>query len=113
MDETPTVTRFGSDPPEAESKKRRGISIVWLIPIVAAVIGAFLAYKAYTDQGPTITIAFESAEGLEAGKTKVRYLDVEVGTVQSVVIGTDLKHILVTAEMAPGAEAYLRADTRF
>src|SRR3954469_16049534 len=92
MDETPTVTRFGSDPPPAASKKRRGISLVWAIPIVAALIGAFLAYKAYTDQGPTITISFQTAEGLEAGKTKLRYLDVEVGTVQSVVIGTDLKH---------------------
>src|SRR3954452_20418734 len=112
MDETP-VERLGPKPPAAMVKRRRGISLVWAIPIVAALIGAFLAYKAYTDRGPTITISFETAEGLEAGKTKLRYLDIEVGTVQSVVIGTDLKHILVTAEMAPGAEAYLRADTRF
>src|SRR3954447_10139367 len=113
MDETPTVTRFGSDPPPAASKKRRGISLVWVIPIVGALIGGLLAYKAYTDQGPTITISFQTAEGLEAGKTKLRYLDIEVGTVQSVVIGTDLKHILVTAEMVAGAEHYLRQDTTF
>src|SRR4051794_18218198 len=98
MDETATVTRFGSDPPPAASTKRRGISLVWAIPIVAALIGAFLASKASTDQGPTITISSQPAEGLEAGKTKLRYLDVEVGTVQSVVIATDLNHILVTAE---------------
>jgi paraquat-inducible protein B len=113
MNEITVARRSASDLPEAEVKKRRGISIVWLIPLVAALIGAFLAYKAYTSQGPTITIAFASAEGLEAGKTKIRYLDVEVGTVQSVVIGTDLKHILVTAEMVAGADQYLRQDTTF
>src|SRR4051812_20282112 len=113
MNEITVAHRSASDLPEAEIKKRRGISIVWLIPLVAALIGAFLAYKAYTSQGPTITIAFASAEGLEAGKTKIRYLDVEVGTVQSVVIGTDLKHILVTAEMVAGADQYLRQDTTF
>ncbi|MFL5332595.1 MAG: intermembrane transport protein PqiB, partial [Geminicoccaceae bacterium] len=113
MNEITVARRSASDLPEATIKKRRGISIVWLIPLVAAVIGAFLAYRAYTSQGPTITIAIASAEGLEAGKTKIRYLDVEVGTVQSVVIGTDLKHILVTAEMVAGADQYLRQDTTF
>ena len=113
MNEATAPARSGSEPPEALVKRRRGISIVWAIPIVAALIGAFLAYKAYTDQGPTITLRFQTAEGLEAGKTKIRFLDVEVGTVQSVVIGDDLKHILVTAQMAPGADTYLRADTQF
>ena len=113
MNENAPAARSGSEPPEALVKRRRGISVVWAIPIVAALIGLFLAYKAYTDQGPTIRISFQTAEGLEAGKTKIRFLDVEVGTVQSVVIGDDLKHILVTAQMAPGAETYLKADTQF
>jgi paraquat-inducible protein B len=105
--------RSGSEPPEAVVRKRRGISIVWLVPIVAVLIGGFLAYRAYTEKGPTITLSFATAEGLEAGKTKVRYLDVEVGTVETVVIAPDLKHIIVTAGMAPGAEAYLREQTTF
>ena len=113
MNETTAAGRSVSEPPEALVKRRHGISVVWAIPIVAALIGAFLAYKAYTGQGPTISISFQTAEGLEAGKTKIRFLDVEVGTVQSVVIGGDLKHIMVTAQMAPGADTYLRADTEF
>src|SRR5215211_6136348 len=112
MDETP-VERFGPKPPAAMVKRRRGISIVWAIPIVAALIGAFLAYRAYTERGPTITLTFRTAEGLEAGKTKLRYLDVEVGTAQTVTIAPDLKHIIVSAEMVPGAEAYLRERTSF
>ena len=113
MDETMAADRSGSDLPAPAVKRRRGISIVWLIPIVAALIGGFLAYRAYTEKGPTITLSFETAEGLEAGKTKLRYLDVEVGTVQTVAIAPDLKHIIVTAGMVPGAEAYLREQTAF
>src|SRR4051794_3466831 len=112
MDETP-VERLGPKPPAAMVKRRRGISIVWAVPIVAALIGAFLAYRAYTDRGPTITLRFATAEGLEAGKTKLRYLEVEVGTAQTVTIGPDLKHIMVSAEMVPGAENFLRERTTF
>src|SRR3954447_2164021 len=107
------ATQLAPDAPTALVKRRRGISIVWLVPIVAALIGAFLAYRAYLETGPTITLSFATAEGLEAGKTKVRYLDVEVGTVKTVMIAPDLKHIIVTAGMAPGAEAYLREQTTF
>lgn len=113
MDETMAATRSGSEPPAPVVKKRRGISIVWAVPIVATLIGGYLAYRAYTEKGPTITLSFATAEGLEAGKTKVRYLDVEVGTVQAVAIAPDLKHIIVTAGMAPGAEGYLRERTSF
>jgi paraquat-inducible protein B len=99
--------------PEAEVRTSRGISIVWLVPLVAAVIGIWLAYTTLQERGPTITITFDDAEGLEAGKTKVKYKDVEVGTVDSVRLSEDLKHIVVTAEMVKDAEAYLTEGTRF
>lgn len=113
MNEPASSPTSGSEPPEAVVARRRGISIVWLIPIVALLIGAFLAYKAYTSQGPTITITFDTAEGLEAGKTKLRYLDVEVGTVQSVDLAPDLQHIIATAQMVPGADTFLHERTEF
>jgi paraquat-inducible protein B len=99
--------------PEAELRTSRGISIVWLVPLVAAAIGIWLAYTTLQERGPTITITFDDAEGLEAGKTKVKYKDVEVGTVDSVRLSEDLKHIVVTAEMVKEAEAYLTQGTRF
>ena len=99
--------------PEAEVRTSRGISIVWLVPLVAAVIGIWLAYTTLQERGPTITITFDDAEGLEAGKTKIKFKDVEVGTVESVRISEDLKHIVVTAEMVKDAEAYLTEGTRF
>ncbi|MCC2663539.1 MAG: mammalian cell entry protein, partial [Geminicoccaceae bacterium] len=67
------------DLPEVEVAERRGPSIVWLIPAVAAAIALWLGYTTLQSQGPTVTITFEDAEGLEAGKTKIKYKDVEVG----------------------------------
>lgn len=113
MNENNRVGRSVSEPLQAEVRPKRGISLVWLIPLVALAIGGFLAWKAYSERGPTIAITFDTAEGLEAGKTKLRYLDVEIGTVQSVAIAPGLKNIVVTAEMVPSAAEYLRADTRF
>ncbi len=72
--------------PEAvsEPKKRFSLQMVWLIPIVAAIIGGTLAVKTYLNKGPVITISFKSGEGLEAGKTKLKYKDVEIGARQRI-----------------------------
>ena len=101
------------DLPAPTEKPRRGISIVWLIPLVAAAIAAWLAYTAVSEKGPTVTMTFETAEGLEAGKTKVKYKDVEVGLVTEVALAQDLSHIIVTAEMAKGAAPHMNERTRF
>ena len=60
----------GDELPEVEVKKRRGISLVWLIPLVAGAIAIWLAYTTLQEKGPQITVMFDNAEGLEAGKTR-------------------------------------------
>lgn len=97
----------------AEPKGRRSLQLVWIIPIVAAIIGGALAVKAYLQKGPTITISFKTGEGLEAGKTKIKYKDVEVGTVKSISFSKDLSSVIATAELVKGATPYLVEDTRF
>ena len=100
--------------PEADIRtQKRRISIVWLVPLVAVVIGGWLVYKAISEKGPTITITFKSADGLEAGKTKIKYKDVEVGRVDSIVLSKDLSHVIVTAEFVKGSKNYLSQNTRF
>lgn len=101
------------DIPEAVVQTRRQISIVWLVPVVAILIGGWLAYKAISEKGATITITFRTAEGLEAGKTKIKYKDVEVGQVEAIKLSKDLTHVEVTAEFVKGAEDYLMENTRF
>src|SRR5512135_2432124 len=85
--------------PGAVVKKKGGISIVWIVPIVAAVIGLWVAVNAIMSQGPKITIIFRTAEGLEAGKTKIRYNGVDIGTIRSVRLSDDHKRVVATAEM--------------
>ena len=100
--------------PEAEIlTRRRSFSIVWLVPLVAVIIGGWLIYKAQSEKGPTITITFKTAEGLEAGKTKIRYKDVELGQVSAIKLSNDLSQVVVTAELVKDAEAFLYENTKF
>lgn len=94
-------------------RPRRRISIVWLIPLLAIAIGGWLAWEAFTKKGPTIQISFKNADGLEAGKTKVKFKSVEAGTVNSVVLSSDLSEVIVTATLDKELENHLTENTRF
>jgi len=104
-------------PPVPESravaKKRTRLSLVWIIPIVAAAVGVWVAVTRILSEGPNITIVFKSAEGLDAGKTKIEYNGVKVGTVGTIRLSKDHQTVVATAQMAPGTEGFLVADTRF
>lgn len=99
--------------PEALVQHRRSFSLIWLVPLVALLIGGWLAVKAFTEKGPTVTIAFEDANGLEAGKTKIKYKEVEIGQVESIRLSEDASHVIVHADMVKQAEDFLTESTRF
>ena len=104
-----------SDVPEAVAKPRSRwrIQLVWLVPLVAVLIGGWLAVKAVLEQGPTITISFLTGEGLEAGKTKIKFKNVDIGVVKSVTLSRDHRGVIATAELAKDASSMLVDDTRF
>ncbi len=104
-----------SEIPEATTipKKRRGPSVVWIIPIVAAIIGGWIAVQKILSEGPTITISFRTAEGLEAGKTKIKYNGVDVGTVSAVSLSPDRQRVIATAKMETDSREMLVEDTQF
>ena len=104
-----------SEIPEATTipKKRRGPSVVWIIPIVAAIIGGWIAVQKILSEGPTITISFRTAEGLEAGKTKIKYNGVDVGTVSAVSLSPDRQRVIATANMETDSRDMLVEDTQF
>ncbi len=99
--------------PEPVIIKRKGISIVWAVPVIALLIALWLVYKALSGIGPEISITFPSAEGLEAGKTKIKYKDVEIGRVEDVRLSDDLKSVVVTACLSKDSDKLLREGTRF
>ena len=92
---------------------RNRLSYLWILPVIALGIGLWLAYSHLSQIGPVIRIAFTSAEGLEAGKTKIRYKDLEVGTITRIDLSHDLKQIIVTAQMQRTAEPLLKTDSQF
>jgi paraquat-inducible protein B len=93
--------------------RRTGLSPVWIVPIIAAAVGVWVAVARIMGQGPTITIELKTAEGLEAGKTKVHYNGVDVGTVDKIELSPDHQLVVATVQMAPKTEAFLADDTTF
>jgi paraquat-inducible protein B len=99
--------------PQAEVAVRSGPSLVWLIPLIALVIGGWLAFKAYSEKGPTIYIELKTAAGLTAGKTEVKFKDVAIGKVTAIDVTENQAGVRVTADLVAGAERYLTEGTRF
>jgi paraquat-inducible protein B len=86
---------------------------VWLVPIAAAVIGILLLIRNWENAGPRITISFLSGEGVQVGKTLVKYRDVTVGRVSAVGLSADQETVLVSADLSKEAASLLKADTQF
>jgi paraquat-inducible protein B len=101
--------------PQAVAKPRRrwAPQLIWIIPIVAVLAGGWLAVRAILERGPTITISFNTGDGLEAGKTKIKYRDVDIGLVKSIALGVDSKRVVATAELVKSASHLLMEDSRF
>jgi len=88
-------------------------SLVWFIPILAAAVGGWVAVTRILGEGPKITIVFHSAESLEAGKTKINYRGVDIGTLTAIRLSEDHLRVIAIAQMAPGTDDFLVADTQF
>ncbi|KWR75016.1 PqiB family protein [Cupriavidus sp. IDO] len=88
-------------------------SLVWLIPLVAAVVGLSLLINTLASRGPEITVTFRTAEGLTPGKTPVRYKDVDIGLVKTARLAADRSHVIATIALTKDARSFAVADTRF
>jgi len=113
MSEGNSEMKHAEEAPEAQIQTKRSFSIVWVVPIIALLIGGGLIFKAQSTKGPTITITFNSADGITAGKTKVKFKDVEIGEVTEVDLGKDLSGVVLTVELNKGTKSYLTENTRF
>ena len=94
-------------------KKRARLPVVWIVPIVAALVAAGIVVQRYLNEGPTIRISFRTAEGIEPGKTFIKYKDVDIGKVTEVVLSKDFSKVIVTAKMEKHAQGLLVEDSRF
>jgi paraquat-inducible protein B len=97
----------------ARTRPRARLSPIWIVPIVAILIGAWLVYDDYRSRGPVITLTMANAEGIEAGSTLIKTRSVEVGRVESVQLSDDLSRAVITARMRPDTEDMLVEDSLF
>src|SRR4051794_30049944 len=98
--------------PHATTRRSRRLSIIWIVPIVAVAIGAWLAWDTLSKEGPTIKISFDSGEGLQAGQSQLKYKDIVFGTVKSLALSPDQTHVVVTVATRQ-AEPLLTEGTIF
>lgn len=94
-------------------RRQRRISIVWIVPLFAALVAIGIAVQRIMSEGPTITIIFKSAQGVEAGKTFVKYKDVNIGQVTKVQLASDYRSVELTAKIDKSAAGLIVEDAKF
>ncbi|MGO1248077.1 MAG: intermembrane transport protein PqiB [Oceanisphaera sp.] len=102
-----------SEAQHATRRTQRSLSPVWIVPLVAVLIGAWMIYDNISRLGPSVTLIMENAEGIEAGKTLIKTRNVEVGKVEKVSLSDDRSHAEIVARMSPQAANMLNQDTQF
>ncbi len=94
-------------------REHSGPSLVWLIPIVTAIIGIWLIVHTLADRGPLVTITFQTADGIEVDKTRIKYKNINIGIVEAVRLSADFSRVEVRARLDKEAAHFLRRDSRF
>ena len=99
--------------PEAQPLRKRSFSMVWLVPIIAGLVGIWLIFKTYVEKGTEIEISFKNGYSLEAGKTLIKYKDVSVGLVHTIIFSDDYSEVILKATINREVASLLKEDTRF
>jgi paraquat-inducible protein B len=105
-----------SEPPvlaHAVTRRSRRLSVIWIIPLVAIAIGAWLAWDTLSKEGPTIRVTFNTAEGLQPGQSQLKFKDIVFGTVKSLKLASDNTHVIVTIATTHDAKPLLTDQTIF
>ncbi|WP_312289346.1 PqiB family protein [Stutzerimonas nitrititolerans] len=112
MSDNPYRPETPAGAPEIRQRRAR-VSLVWLVPIAAALVGFSMVLQNWLSAGPQITVSFETAEGLEANKTQVKYKNVVIGQVTEINLSEDHTRVIATIELDQHAEPFTREDTKF
>lgn len=112
MTDTPAASGDNGTPPRAQTRRPR-FSVVWIIPIIAAVLAAYLGYRTVVERGPLLTLTFNTGSGLTSGQTQLLYKSVTLGVVEGVDLGNDNQHVIVKVRMNNVGARFLTDHARF
>ena len=93
--------------------RRWTVSLVWIVPIIAVLVGVSLVVHNWLQEGPTITITFKTGQGLTANKTQVKYRNVVIGQVTDVQLSNDQKNVTAMVKLAKTADTFTHEDSVF
>jgi paraquat-inducible protein B len=113
MPDTTELPPLAALPPVARMSTRRHISVIWVIPLIAVVIGIWLAWDTLSKEGPTIEVAFQTAEGLQVGQSQLKFKDIVFGTVKELRLSDDRKQVIVKIATIRQAAPLLTDETVF
>ena len=97
---------------QAKIRKISQWSPIWIVPVAAVLIGSWMLYHTFKNQGPTVTLLASNAEGIISGKTQIKSRSVDVGKVVSVELSQDLKQVVIRARMNPGTANLLNDESQ-
>ena len=98
---------------DAKVSKKSELSPVWIVPIIAVLVGCWMLFQYFNNRGPEITLILPDASGIEAGKTAIKSKNVHVGTITDVALSEDYEYIIAKAQIDKKASRMINADTQF
>jgi paraquat-inducible protein B len=113
LSDAPQADDQDTQVPHAAEHVRTRISPLWLVPIAAAALVAYLGYDAIASRGPTVTVTFKTASGLSIEQTEVKHKSVTLGKVEGIELSEGEDHVLVRLRMDSRAEPMLSDSARF
>lgn len=114
MNDSPDHSETPEELPKATQRKAQWrFPVVWVVPVIAAVVAGYLVYDRVHEYGPKITIRFKDASGLKTGITQITYRGVEIGEVKALELSEDRQHAVVKARLKRWAEPIAREGTLF
>lgn len=97
----------------ANIEQLKSVSMIWFVPFIALLVGAWMLYYQWSNEGPLISIAFDTAEGMEIGKTKIKSHNVDIGEVKDILLNETADGVIVIVRMAKNAEKLLNKNSDF
>jgi len=107
------ATPDSNTPPPPNFRAAQRWNVVWVVPIIAVLVGMWMIWQHVRSHGPVVNVSFETADGIVAGKTEVRCRSVRVGFVKSVDLSDDLNSVTVRLQMDPDTRQLLPEGSRF